>query len=169
MRRPDFDWIELVAIQCFLHQHTCQSVHIEDKVLLWRRQVPEDGRYASQLWHFLHQYDFRRKRDLFNLFAQLCELCIMAVRLVLQQVSRLIDDHRDGHFVLHSPWDDNVSDVPLWLDVLQEGGLHEREPLLDSAFDRSSSFTDIADNLLSVTSVNKLWKPGGGQGITSAG
>jgi hypothetical protein len=54
-------------------------------------------------------------------------------------------------------------------DVLQEGRLHERKPLLDSAFDRSSSFTDIADDLLSATSIKKLRKPEDGQGFTSAG
>jgi len=79
----------------------------------------------------------------------------MALRLALQEVPRLVDDHRDGHLVLHAPGDHDVRNIPLWLDVFQEGRFHEREPLFDSAFDGPSSLTDIANDLLSSTSVGK--------------
>jgi hypothetical protein len=70
------------------------------------------------------------------------------VRLVLQQASGLVDNHCNGHFVLHSPRDNDICDMPLWLDILQEGGFHVGKPLLNNAFDRSTSLADIADDLL---------------------
>ncbi len=93
----------------------------------------------------------------------------MSVRLVLQEAPGLVDNHSDGHAILHAPGNNDICNVSLRVDIAQEGGFDEGKPLLDSAFDRSSSLTYIADDLLSSTSVKSHGNEKGRCGFTSAG
>lgn len=112
--------------------------------------VAKDRGDGLDLWFTGQERDIFREGlvFVFGLLTELLELGVMADGLVLEDAAGLVDDHSDGHFVLHASGDDQVGEFALWLDVLLEDGLDVGEPLLDDAFDGAGALLDVADDLL---------------------
>jgi len=151
-RRCHLCRLESVTFQGPLDQQTCESIEIEVEVDLLCFCIPEDSSNYLDLWRGLKFKNMIRQWFLCYFLPQSCQLRFVAYWFFLQQKSNLVDDHLDGHPVLHSSRDHNVRHMPLWLNILQIHWFHKCKPLLDHPFNGPTSFTNITDDLLTFTS-----------------